>query len=306
MALQEKSSVGLMVNICPNCGANLETDINENESVCGYCGSNIVIKSKLDSGLNADELFAAAVKEAQSGNPQQALEWLYKTIEIDPDRANAYMLIGSCLVFGTPSHQIDADKVISYYQQAQAKFLQENPTSEQMLTFYKSVANNFNVCCQNITERARNDSNENKIEYKSYWEAINNAMDLRYYIVNLFDENPLIVKDFTATETFNSFCSIIINICNSYEQILAEDGENGLPDYRNRCQDIKKDMQKKIEQNKALHDRFRREALLAEKEELNNIINANRSKIIGEGAKARKAAEIKLKEVLGDLEKLNG
>ena len=83
---------------CPNCGANIQVSNDSRECFCSYCGSKIQIQEaanravKIDKSDDYKNFLRLAKENAEIGLFNDAVTYIDKSLEIQPDSAYVWML----------------------------------------------------------------------------------------------------------------------------------------------------------------------------------------------------------------------
>lgn len=83
---------------CPNCGANIQVENDSRECFCSYCGSKIQIQEEVNRAVKIDRsddyknFLHLAKENAEIGLFGQAIAYVDKSLEIQPDSAHVWML----------------------------------------------------------------------------------------------------------------------------------------------------------------------------------------------------------------------
>lgn len=83
---------------CPNCGANIQVENDSRECFCSYCGSKIQIQEEVNRAVKIDRsddyknFLHLAKENAEIGLFGQAIAYVDKSLEIQPDSAYLWML----------------------------------------------------------------------------------------------------------------------------------------------------------------------------------------------------------------------
>ncbi len=333
-------SLRLIVAACPRCGADLEFDAGHEHYFCSFCGSEVIIENKSadnenNSSINTEKFYNAAVEALSADNINEAMAGLAKILDHDPDHYNAIMLKGICLALGTPLHLINANEVISYFKLSQDKFNQTKPSEELKLKVYESYAANLLYTCTRIFDAAQITYVEGGVsrapaEYQFYWMALIADTNLALFALELFRGSPMLLNDSIAG-IFKKTCDLVDTICDEVCRtrnargvgpVWMQDRKNfaSHKDAVQRMRDDQRDMQERQREKERREEQQKhwdehpdeykayqekREALIKERNEQYSIIEANKKKLIGEGAKTRKAAEARLEEILNLLKKFD-
>jgi DNA-directed RNA polymerase subunit RPC12/RpoP len=325
-AENEDLSLQLIAAVCPRCGANLEFNRGQERYFCSYCGSEVIIKSNGSDSTNAEKFFKAAQAAFGANNVKETIALLTKTLEADPDHYKAVMLRGVCIFYSVQLQQLRAEEIISYFELSREKFMQTNPGEEEKMDMFKMYGSNLLTACTKMFSAVQQgyiaSGPRTRSEFIDYWSILINDLNLASYLFALLDQIPIIFDDKIAIAADNS-CDLIMAICDELRKSRST-SDLGASWLSNRGDYIKvqaeaRDFKEKVGILRKNHqeDEYRKKhpeeyklyqekknALINERDEQYRIIESNKNKLFGNGAKDRKAAEAKLKEILNSLENL--
>ena len=311
--------------ICPRCGADLEVDADAEKCFCMYCGSEIMIEKEEDFAANlqasSEKYYEAALEALSANNTTEALLNLEKVLKINPDHYKAIMVKGVCIALNTELKLLKADSIISYFELSKAKFMQKKPGEKEIAGMELLHVQNLLFTCKTIFDDAQetyiNDGKRKILaEYDCYWLGMDANTELAMYAIDRFKNRDMVLNN-DIYAVFTEMCDLTMKMCYegyqkrwSYDRgVLIMRERDRLEERYDRTERIKKNaremrnMQKKVDEANERKKYWqehpeeyekhqqKRQALLDARAEQNRIIQENRNKRFGGGAKARKAAE---------------
>lgn len=96
--------------ICPQCGGNIEVDNAQDAAICKFCGTPFVVEKAINNynadiinnnfsgtvinmgSANTDNLLIMAENAIAAGNGQEAIEYINRTLENNPELSKAWFL----------------------------------------------------------------------------------------------------------------------------------------------------------------------------------------------------------------------
>jgi tetratricopeptide (TPR) repeat protein len=76
---------------CPSCGGDLKVPEDRATFICGYCGTNILIRDVSKSGADPRNLLKLALTFLDQDNTKEAEEYFNRVLEIDADNPEAWL-----------------------------------------------------------------------------------------------------------------------------------------------------------------------------------------------------------------------
>lgn len=128
--LKKVMKVKLVAAICPNCGAKLDVNPNEETVVCNYCSSRIIIqdaiaKYKIEiSGKveianlpKVENYIKIAERHLNDCEYQDAFEYYKKAIELDPENSFLLLRYEMCRIYMNDEIDYLFDRLMKYYHE---------------------------------------------------------------------------------------------------------------------------------------------------------------------------------------------
>lgn len=101
--------MGLVAAKCPQCGANINVDEEKDAGICEYCGTAFITEKAINNyntyvtnnyaganinitGGNVDNLLKMAENAIEATNGSEALNYVNKALEIEPESSRAWIL----------------------------------------------------------------------------------------------------------------------------------------------------------------------------------------------------------------------
>lgn len=101
--------MGLVAAKCPQCGANINVDEEKDAGICEYCGTAFITEKAINNyntyvtnnyaganinitGGNMDNLLKMAENATEATNGSEALNYVNKALEIEPESSRAWIL----------------------------------------------------------------------------------------------------------------------------------------------------------------------------------------------------------------------